>query len=198
MRLAIFGGTFDPVHNAHLIVAREAAKACSLDRVLFVPAAIPPHKHGGTSASYEDRFRMVELACQGEPEFEPSRIEEGGGCSYSIQTIEKLRAERPGDELFFIIGADAFADIRTWRRWEDVVSAVEFIVVSRPGHHYDIPPGARVHRLENVNLPVSSSDIRRKLAAGETTGELPPQVLEYIRNHGLYKQSDVRDHVNFH
>lgn len=198
MRLGIFGGTFDPVHNAHLRVAREAVRACALDRVLFTPASFPPHKGGATSAGYEDRMRMVEIACAGDAVLEPSRIEEGRGSSYSIQTIEKLQAERPHDQIFFVIGADAFADIRTWHRWQDVVGAVEFIVVSRPGHAYEVPEGARVHRLESVRMPVSSSEIRRKLAAGEPAGELPPGVLEYIRSRGLYRKSDIRDHVNFH
>ncbi len=198
MRLAIFGGTFDPIHSAHLKVAREAVSACGLDLVLFVPASYPPHKQGITSAGYEDRLRMVELACASEPCFEASRMDEGGGRSYSIRTIEGLRSEHPGDELFFIIGADAFAEIRTWRRWEDVVRLVEFIVVSRPGHEYAPPSGARVHRLETVRMPVSSSEIRRKLAAGETVPELPPAVMGYIQARGLYRRLDVSDHVNLH
>jgi nicotinate-nucleotide adenylyltransferase len=191
LRLAIFGGTFDPIHNAHLAVAREAAAHCKLDKVWFVVAERPPHKAGVTHASYEDRFRMVELACQGEPQFEASRAEEGSGRSYSIDTIEKVRAQlAPDTRLFFLIGADAFAEIETWRRWQDVVRAVEFIVVSRPGHRYAVPAGARVDRLESVDLPVSSSEIRRKLAAGEDCVELPPAVREYIRSRGLYRASN--------
>jgi nicotinate-nucleotide adenylyltransferase len=88
--------------------------------------------------------------------------------------------------LFFIIGADAFADIQTWRRWEDVMRAVEFIVVARPGHEIAGPSGARVHRLESVELPVSSSDIRDALARGQSPAELPPAIAEYVRDHGLY------------
>ncbi len=198
MRLAIFGGTFDPIHDAHLAVAHAAAKVCALDRVLFVPASYPPHKHGATAAGYEDRFRMVEIACRSDRTFEASRIEEGGGSSYSIRTIERLRAQLPGDDLFFLIGADAFAEIRTWRRWKDVVRLVEFIVVSRPGHDYDMPEGARIHRLEDVRIPVSSSEIRRRLAEGDAPVELPPEVLDYIRCRGLYRHSDVRNHVNLH
>jgi len=182
MRRAIFGGTFDPIHCAHLIVAREAADAFALDQVLFIPAANPPHKEAGTL--YEHRIKMVELACKEDPRFVPSRLEEDSRKSYSIYTIERVKVM--GGEVFFVIGADAFAEIQTWFRWQDVVRDVEFIVVTRPGHHYESPPGARVHRLETVALPVSSSEIRAALARGETSSQLPKSVAEYIRANGLY------------
>jgi nicotinate-nucleotide adenylyltransferase len=187
MRLAIFGGTFDPIHNAHLEIARAAARDLRLDRILFVPAAHPPHKPGGTHATYQHRLRMVELACQGEPRFEASRLEQGTARSYSIDTIEKVRQElHADDELFFIIGADAFAEIRTWHRWEDVARAVCFIVVSRPGHFYAVPPEVRIERLDWVELAVSSSEVRRALAANEYTAAVPARVLEYIFENHLY------------
>ena len=130
---------------------------------------------------------MVELACAGEPAFEPSRLEAGEERSYSIRTIEKVRARLgPGGEPFFLIGADAFAEIRTWRQWEDVVRVVTFIVASRPGHQYEVPPGARVHRLETLDLTVSSSDVRQRLAAGDLVVPVPPPVLAYLRERGLY------------
>jgi nicotinate-nucleotide adenylyltransferase len=186
VRTAIFGGTFDPIHTAHLVVAREAAQTFSLDRVLFIPAANPPLKDAG--ASYEDRYRMVELACAGEPRLVPSRLEEGDATarakSYSIHTIERVKAEN--GEVFFIIGADAFAEIGKWHRCEDVVRSVEFIVVARPGHSFTIPPGARVRRLETVALPVSSSEIRQALARGESPADVPAAVAKYIRERGLY------------
>jgi nicotinate-nucleotide adenylyltransferase len=184
MRTAIFGGTFDPIHSAHLVVAREAADAFALDRVLLIPAANPPFKDA--AAPYEDRYRMVELACAADPRFIPSRLEEGCGKSYSILTIERVHAMDPSQAVFFVIGADAFADLCNWHRWQDVVAAVEFIVVTRPGHVYSAPPGARVHRLETVALPVSSSEIRQALARGESPPELPGKVLDYIRSRGLY------------
>ena len=187
MRIAIFGGTFDPVHSAHLALAREAVRTFGVARVLFVPASRPPHKSGATVAGYEDRYRMVELACQGEPSFEASRLEEGQERSYSIDTIERVRAGLAADdELLFLIGADAFAEIATWRRWQDVVRAVRFIVAARPGHDYTVPPGATVERLDTLALAVSSSAIRARLAAGEQPRELPPPVLAYIRERGLY------------
>ena len=185
MKRAIFGGTFDPIHRAHLVVAREAADAFSLDQILFIPAANPPHKEAGTP--YEHRYRMVELACKEDPRFSPSRLEEEARKSYSIYTIERVKAIDNGiGEVFFVIGADAFAEIQTWFRWQDVVREVEFIVVTRPGHQYLSPPGARVHRLDTVALPVSSSEIRAALARGEMPAELPKEVAEYIRTNGLY------------
>lgn len=185
LRTALFGGTFDPIHNAHLTVAREAADKFGMSRVLFIPAAHPPHKVDTTGASYEDRYRMVELACAGEPRFEPSRIEEGAGKSYSIETIEKLRSA--DEALYFIIGADAFAEIRTWKRWEDVIRLTDFIVVTRPGHEYTTPEGARVHRLDTLALPVSSSEIRNSLAAGRVPQDLPDGVADFIVARGLYR-----------
>lgn len=157
-----------------------------LDEVLFIPNAVPPHKSGVTATPFRDRYRMVELACAQEPGFVASRIEEGTERSYSINTIERLRAERPTDELLFLIGADAFAEIQTWFRWKDVIAAVEFIVVTRPGHDYTVPDGARVLRLDTLALPVSSSEIRDGLARGEEPATVPPSVMEYIWAHGLY------------
>lgn len=184
MSTAIFGGTFDPVHCAHETVAREAADQFALERVLFVPASRPPHKAETTSAGYEDRYRMVELVCENDPRFVASRLEEGDQKSYSIHTIEKVRRET--SDLWFIIGADAFAEITSWHRWREVIAATGFIVVTRPGHIYEAPEGARVRRLDTVALPVSSSDIRARLAAGEIPPELPPKVAEYIVRKGLY------------
>ena len=183
MKTAIFGGTFDPIHSAHIEMARQAADQFALDRVLFIPAGNPPHKQADTP--FEHRFRMVELACAADSRFVASRLEEGKHKSYSIDTIERVKAAN--GEVFFIIGADAFAEIETWRRWQDVIGAVEFIVAARPGHQIVSPPGARVRRLETVELPVSSSDIRDSLARGETPDELPPAVAEYIRANGLYQ-----------
>ena len=185
-RLALFGGAFDPIHNAHLQIAGEAVRLFDLDQVLFVPAARPPHKR--LHASYEDRYRMVELALENQPGLAASRLEAGTVQSFSIDTIEKLKPELGvEDQLFFIIGADAFAEIRTWKRWRDVVEAVEFIVVSRPGHRYEIPKGARVHCLDTLHLPVSSSEIRARLAAGDDRVDAPAAVLQYIRERNLYK-----------
>jgi nicotinate-nucleotide adenylyltransferase len=187
MRLAIFGGTFDPVHNAHLAIARAALSHFRLDRVLFVPAARPPHKDGATTAGFDDRVRMAELACADEPRFAVSRIEEGTRCSYSIDTIKKVRASLAvGDELFFLIGADAFAVIRTWYRWQDVARQVVFLVIGRPAASYSIPGEAKAERLDSPHLDISSSAIRQQLGRGEFAADVPVTVVDYIIGHGLY------------
>lgn len=183
-RVGILGGTFDPIHNAHLSIARESAARFGLERVLFIPAAHPPHKADAQGAGYEDRFRMVELACGDDELLEPSRLEDRPEPSYSIDTIETIR--KAGDEVFFIIGADAFAEIETWRRWRDVVTAAEFVVAARPGFQYHVPEGATVHRLDDVALPESSTEIRRSLAAGVMPHEVPFIVAIYIIEKGLY------------
>ena len=130
---------------------------------------------------------MVELACAADPRFEASRLEEGTECSYSIDTIEKVRNTlTPEDELFFIIGADAFSELTSWRRWQDVARLVLFLVVSRPGYRYDPPAGAKVERLDTIDLPVSSSGLRRVLAAGHPADGVPESVMQYIDAHRLY------------
>ncbi len=187
MRLAIFGGTFDPIHNAHLAIARVALSYFRLDRVLFVPAGHPPHKDGVTAAGFDDRVHMAELACADEPRFAVSRLEEGTCRSYSIDTIEKVRASlAPADELFFLIGADAFAEIRTWHRWQDVARQVVFLVINRPGHSCVIPKGVKAEWLDSPHLDISSSAIRQRFEHGQLADGLPAAVLDYIAQHGLY------------
>jgi nicotinate-nucleotide adenylyltransferase len=116
-----------------------------------------------------------------------SRLEENTRRSYSIDTIEKVRAEMDaGGELFFIIGSDAFAEIRTWRRWLDVARSVEFLVIGRPGHLYEVPPGVKIERLDTLGLRISSSQIRAALAEGRTPEGVPRAVLDYILERGLY------------
>jgi len=140
-------------------------------------------------ASWEDRVRMVELACAGVPEFEVSRIEQDADPSYSVLTIERLLDAGEGP-LAFLIGADAFAEIRTWHRWQDLTRLVEFIVVTRPGSGYDAPPGCIVHELAGLDLPVSSSEVREGIVRGETQVPVPQAVLGYIRERGLYQSQE--------
>jgi nicotinate-nucleotide adenylyltransferase len=189
LRIALFGGTFNPIHEGHLAIARAARDTFALDWVLFVPANHPPHKGSEELAPYGARLRMVELACVGEPRFAFSDLDSGEQPSYSINTIQRQKERTPGADLFFLIGADAFHEIGTWYRWREVVQMVEFVVVSRPGHQYEIPEGAKVHRLDTLALPVSSSEIRAALARGEKPIGLPDKVYDFIRQRGLYSQT---------
>lgn len=186
--MGIFGGTFDPIHKGHLQIAREAAQAFALDHVLFVPAANPPHKPAAALTAYAHRLRMAEIACAPYPNFSASSLESGPEKSYTVDTLERAHRELCGDKLFFLIGADAFREIETWKRWQDVLGLTEFIVISRPGATYRIPENARVHRMDHVNVEISSSAIRKRLAAGQPVPELPAGVGEYIREHGLYRR----------
>ncbi|MBV8069966.1 MAG: nicotinate (nicotinamide) nucleotide adenylyltransferase [Acidobacteriaceae bacterium] len=186
-RICLFGGTFDPIHNAHLRIAQEALKCCSLDRILFIPAGNPPHKDSAGVTPYEDRFRMVELACEPYPAFEASRLEAGSERSYTIDTIKRMRETlAPGDRLFFLIGSDAFDEIETWKGWQELIRLLEFIVVARPGGQYRIPEGARLQQVGGLSLPVSSSGIRARLAESGPTPELPKKVRAFIEERGLY------------
>jgi len=187
-RVCLFGGTFDPIHNAHLQIADAAQKRLHLDQVIFIPAANPPHKDSAGLTSFEDRFRMVEIACEPYPAFIPSRLEEGEARSYTVSTLERFRERMAaGDDLYFLIGSDAFADLETWHRWQQVVNLTNFIVVSRPGETYHLPEGARVIRMDGLDLPVASTTIRARLAKRQETPELPPEVRSYIDQKGLYR-----------
>lgn len=189
MRLGLFGGTFDPVHQGHVAVAREARRVFALDHVLLVPNNRPPHKQVGPRATYAQRLRMVELACEGEEGLAASRLEEDTERSYTIETLLKVRPElKTGDRMFFLIGADAFAEVGTWYRWREVLLLAEFIVVTRPGHAIVEVPGATAHRLETLDVPYSSSGIRQAIASGREPEGLTPSVREYIGAHGLYRE----------
>jgi nicotinate-nucleotide adenylyltransferase len=186
-RICLFGGTFDPIHSAHLRIAEEAIQKFTLDRVVFVPAGNPPHKDTRGVTPYKDRLEMVKLACAGNPKFEVSEIENGSERSFTVNTLERFREHlAPDDRLFFLIGADAFDELETWHRWKDIVHLAEFIVVSRPGKSYRLAPGASVLRLDSIQLPIASTVLRAKLAAGEPTPEVPTRVREFIAQRGLY------------
>ena len=195
MRIGIYGGTFDPVHLGHWEAARAAADQFSLDRVLFVPAGHPPHRRNSPVAEYKHRLRMVELVCAQDPRLMSSPLEapgHGAETHYSIDTVQHLRSQlKPDDQLFFIIGADAFAEITSWRRWRELADLVEFIVVSRPGEEADEslnPELVKTHWLRSVNVPISSTEIRQGLNRGESVDAwLAPAVDAYIREHELYR-----------
>jgi nicotinate-nucleotide adenylyltransferase len=170
---------------AHVRIADEARLKFALDRVLLVPAGNPPHKDAFTP--YEDRLHMVELACEGWSGLEASVLEAGTAQSYTIDTIRRV-CETLGasDKLFFLIGADAFDDLESWKGWQELVQMTEFIVVARPESEYRVPSGAHVHRLDDLALEVSSSVIRACLAEGAPTPELDAKVRAFIEERGLY------------
>lgn len=194
MRIGLFGGTFDPVHEGHLAVARCCRGQARLDQVWFVPSGRPPHKTGSAPAAYRHRLRMVELATAGDDSLVASTLEDPGlypGPHYSVHTVARARAQLGAEgELMFVIGEDAFEEITLWYDWESLVEAVEFLVVSRPstteiGHMP--PPGTRYRRLR-LDHPASSSEIRRRLRGGERAIPwLPGEVASYIAGHGLYQ-----------
>lgn len=138
MNVGLFGGTFDPIHRGHLTVARAAQERFRLGKVLFVPAASPPHKQGQTIAAYAHRYAMVALAVEGEETFVPSAIESpeerGDKPSYSIETVRRLKQQlKKSDRLFFLIGMDAFRDISKWRDPEALLRETDFVIMNRPG-----------------------------------------------------------------
>jgi nicotinate-nucleotide adenylyltransferase len=191
MRLAMFGGTFDPIHQAHIAVASAAQARFQLDRILLIPNHVPPHKPETQRTPYHHRLEMVRLACLDQPKLEASDLEASPTKSFSIDTISRLQALIPIAQLFFIIGADAFNEVHLWYRWQEVLAAVEFIVISRPGSILQNPYGARAHLLDGLDLPISSSAIRKRLAQGLEPGLQPegmiPAVFNYIRQNGLYR-----------
>jgi nicotinate-nucleotide adenylyltransferase len=191
MRVAIYGGSFDPIHRGHVAVAEAAKKRFDLDEVLLIPTAHPPHRDE-PHASYEDRYEMVRLALEGRTGLLPSRLEEPGSAEkhYTIDTIRKLRAQQPNAELFVIIGADSYNNIHTWREPQAIVSEAELIVVSRPGCELNAKmrlPASRVHFIQDVEEDVSASRLRAEIASDANWEEFVPRaVAEYIREHHLY------------
>jgi len=195
VNLAIFGGTFDPIHAGHVEAVISAADALAIDKVLVIPSGNPPHKSRTDQAAYEHRYRMVELACSADERLTPSRLEEPGADGqrhYSYDTIQTVRRQFNFDEpLRFIIGGDAFAEIHLWHRWQEVGSEVAFVVVDRPGSHTDeavLLADARVERHAGPMNPASSSEIRHRAKMGGTLADLAPaKVCDYIWEHRLYQ-----------
>lgn len=189
-RLGIFGGTFNPVHLGHVAVAEAAARAFRLARVLVVPAHVSPFRTAEAAPAPDAaRLAMVRLACADHPVLEPSDAEiRRGGVSYAVDTVRTVAAAHPGAEIFFILGMDSLSGLARWHEAAALCRLCSFIVLARPGvPRVPPPPGARVEYLEGDPHDVSSTDIRRRLAAGESVdGLVAPAVAAYIRENLLY------------
>jgi len=216
-RIAAYGGTFDPIHNGHIEIARAVVKSFDVEQLLLIPAYRPPHKGSKAIAGGYHRFAMAALATVGEPRVVVSTIElEAPDRPYTFETIERLRSQfGPETRLFFVMGADSFEEINTWREPSRLISSTNLIVVTRPGHdigtsHLDNiflekivdlrgcdsgrpnrgeRDNERIYLTAYVNNDVSSTDIRQRTRDGESIeGLVPPPVAEYIKKYNLYRQ----------
>jgi len=203
MPLALLGGTFDPVHKGHLAIAQAALEhnRFQIDRVIFIPADIPPHKQKLPITPYADRYAMLELALKDYPRFELSRIEDPaqtkGEPNYSINTVRRVKNELRlnADELYFIVGIDSFRQIDTWREPEALMSECRLVVAHRPGYEKEMTEALlrakanpNISLLEAVSVDVSSTLIRAAVAHGEPLETyVPPAVAEYIHANRLYR-----------
>ena len=194
-RIALYGGTFDPVHAGHLEIARKVAKVFELEKVIFIPAQMAPHKVGWPVTEPIHRYAMLALATQDDPRLVVSTYElDAPDRRYTVDTIEHFQREL-GDstELFFIMGADSWSEIRTWREWERLLTMTNHIVVSRPGFELTKdhvgPHGQRVFFTDVVMTDVSATNIRQlanERGTDELVNLLPGPVLEYIKKYGIY------------
>ncbi|MDQ1697012.1 MAG: nicotinate-nucleotide adenylyltransferase [Frankiaceae bacterium] len=186
------GGTFDPVHNGHLVAASEVASMFRLHEVVFVPTGQPWQKSDAKVSPAEDRYLMTVIATASNPSFTVSRVDiDRDGPTYTIDTLHDLRTQYGADsEMFFITGADALAQIVEWRRSDELFELAHFVGVTRPGHHLADPgfPAGRVSLLEVPALAISSTDCRRRVAAGDPVWYLVPDgVVQYISKRRLYR-----------
>lgn len=196
-RVGIFGGTFDPIHIGHLIVAETLMDEFSLDRVVFIPAAVPPHKLGREVSAARHRYMMTMLAICSNARFQASDMEmKRRGPSYSRDTLAELVREHGQDtEFYFIVGADSVASLHTWNRIEELLGMCHFIGASRPGCMPDMteihrrfgPLAEKIHCLETPELEISSTDIRERVRQGKTIRYIVPEAVEqYIYKERLY------------
>ncbi|MDH3998241.1 MAG: nicotinate-nucleotide adenylyltransferase [Desulfuromonadales bacterium] len=212
MKTGILGGTFNPIHQAHLQIAQDVLATCKLDRVLFIPAAQPPHKEVAGAVSFAHRLAMVQAAIADFPQFEVSDIElQRAGKSYSVDTLELLKQNDPTEEFFFIIGLDSWRDIASWKDSSRLFGLAHIVVITRPGialqhpleplpvamrqefcYHeglVDIPhkSGNSLLILTEKEMAVSSTDIRHRVSQGQPIRHLAPApVVDYIERHGLF------------
>ena len=198
-KIGILGGTFNPIHIGHLIIAQDAMVQLGLDRVKFIPTATPPHKRYEGNATAAQRLAMVRLAVRGNPQFEVDDIEiRRGGASYTVDTLAELRRRNPRAALYFIIGADSLRELHRWREVGRLVRLCAFVTVARPGFvarpvvdpRLDAAERRRLrqHALRGHACEIASRDIRDRVAGGEPIRYLVPDaVLHYIERHQLYR-----------
>ena len=188
LRLGVMGGTFDPIHNGHLVAASEVAAAFDLDEVLFVPTGLPWQKESVTATS--DRYLMAEIATAANPRFKVSTVDiDREGPTYTVDTLRDLRVKFPDAELFFITGADAVTSIAGWKDAANLWGLAQFVAVTRPGHKLDLPsaPEGAIQVLEIPALAISSTDIRARVSQGKPIWYLVPDgIVQFIAKHGLY------------
>jgi nicotinate-nucleotide adenylyltransferase len=206
VRVGLFGGSFDPIHQGHLEPVLEAQRALALDRVVYLPTASPPHKRRRSFAPALARYAMVELALLDHDDVVVSTHELTlDRPAYTVETLAHFRAAEPASELFLILGGDSFLEFSTWVRWREILDLARLVVLTRPGFQAvdattgtspELAPELRaavasgkVHFVENVPLAVSSTEVRRRLAAGETIPEgwLAPRVVRYLSKYRLYR-----------
>lgn len=189
LRLGVMGGTFDPIHNGHLVAASEVAAALNLDEVLFVPTGEPWQKDEVTHTSA--RQLMVEIATAANPRFKVSTVDiDRSGPTFTVDTLRDLRSMHPDADLFFITGADAVTSIAGWKDASELWDLAHFVAVTRPGHNLDLPaaPEGAIEVLEIPALAISSTDIRARVAAGKPIWYLVPDgIVQFIGKHGLYR-----------
>ncbi len=192
-RIGIFGGTFNPPHKAHIGIARKAMKQFLFDRIIFIPAYIPPHKMIDSSASATDRLMMVKLAIRKEKGLAVSSIElKRGGISYTIDTLQEIKKKFPNADIKLIIGADNLAQFKMWRSQKTILQLASLIVYKRPGY------GAAIRRkdlkfqlIKGISYQMSSTDIRTSIMNGKSVkNRLQRPVWEYIKRHSLYVNNE--------
>ena len=190
MRLGVMGGTFDPIHHGHLVAASEVQSLLGLDEVVFVPTGEPWQKEGRDVAPAEHRYLMTVVATASNPRFTVSRVDiDRDGPTYTIDTLRDLHAQRPEAELFFITGADALAQILSWKDSDELFRLAQFIGVTRPGYHLTETglPAERVDLMEVPAMAISSTNCRDRVRSGEPVWYLVPDgVVQYISKHHLY------------
>ncbi len=191
-RIGVMGGTFDPIHHGHLVAASEVAQSFDLDEVIFVPTGQPWQKSGVSPS--EHRYLMTVIATASNPRFTVSRVDiDRAGPTYTIDTLRELKTQRPDAELFFITGADALAQILSWREHDELWDLAHFVAVSRPGHVLSTAglPTDDVSQLEIPALAISSTDCRDRVEHGNPVWYLVPDgVVQYIAKHHLYRSKE--------